>query len=257
MTFSRIGAKMVSMQSNLRALWGVLITVIAIMSGILSLVREFLQFVDPVRFPERSLFLASAQIAFLVSVGFLWWQEKHARIVAETLLDKSKPQFELTTGDTIWQYRVTEGLTAIYVSAGLLNRGEPSVALGWSARYLLNGASEEMELFNIATPHVIQVDDQQVTFTNDNLINVKTLERPLLKGQWVGGRVLCTVRGDRTAQIMAAQFRIEISCADYTGKLYKATYTPSPTPPRTLRLHYSEQLQPARVLPPDSKTSQP
>jgi len=229
---------------NLKTVWGVLITGVAIMSGVLSIVREVLHFVDPAKFPERSIFFASVRVAFLVAVGVLWWQEKRARIVAETLLDRSKPHFELSLGQHIWQYRQDLDLTCFYFLTGLLNRGEPSVALSWNARYILNRHPEPMEIFQIASPHTIAIDDRVVTFTNENLLNVKTLERPVLKGQWIGGRMLLTLPGNRSLQLQAAQFKVELSCSDYAGTTYSAEYVPSGAPARTLLTHFAEHVQP-------------
>lgn len=242
--------------SNLRSLWGMAITVIAFMSGILSIVREVLQFVDPVKFPERSIFFASLRVAFLVAIGLLWWQEKRARIVAETLLEKSKPHFELNLGDLVWQYREDVDLTLFYILTSILNRGEPSVALNWNAKYILNAMSEQMEFYTISTPHEIDLGDRTVTFTNDNLTNVRALETPIQKGQWIGGRILCTVRGNRTAQVLAAQYRIEVTCADYTGAKCSAMYVPAAEPPRTFLTHYAEHVQqPNRALPANPETA--
>ena len=254
MTPSPISANMVFMRDNLRALGGVLIGVIALMSGCLSIVREILQLVDPQRFPERTLFLASLRVAFIASLAFLWWREKRARVVAETLLEKSKPRFDLSLGDTIWHYRADLDKTLWYLLASVLNRGEPSVTLSWTARYLLNGSVEQMEFFQIIDAHTLTINDKQVTFTNENLTNIKTLESPIQKGQWVGGRILCSVPGNRAEQINAAQYRIEVECSDYTGSKCTAIYNPSPVPVKNLLQHYAEKTQPA---PPPPKETGP
>lgn len=239
---------------NLRAFWGVLITVVALMSGILSIVQEILQFVDPAKFPEKPVFFASLRVAFLVAIGLMWWQEKRARIVAETLLDKSKPHFELQLGDIVWQYRAQDNLTLFYLLASILNRGEQSVSLNWKARYILNGIEEPMVFFQIIDALTVNVAQKQVTFTNENLTNIKTLESPIQKGQWVGGRILCTVPGDRSEQIKAAQYRIEVECTDYAGAKAAATYLPSPAPPRVFLQHYSEKTRPLPDMSGDAGT---
>ena len=135
-------------------------------------------------------------------------------------------------------------MTAFYLLASIVNKGEPSVSLNWKARYVLNGAKEPMEIMQISTPHILKVAKKQVTFTNENLTNLKTSEFPVQKGQFVEGRILCAVPGDRVEQIRAAQYNIEVECTDYTGKKSVARYRPSPAPPKSLIQHYAEKTQP-------------
>lgn len=233
---------------NMRPILHFALWVVAIMSGITSLIREVLQFVDPIKYPEKSLFYACLRVACIVALALLWWQEKRARIVAEALLQNSKPRLELGLGNVLWLYRADKDLTVFFVLANVLNRGEPSVTLNWSARYLLNGNTEAMELFQIFGTYDVTVDDQVIHLTNDNLLNLKTLETPIQKGQWVGGRILCTVKGNRTEQIKAVQYAIEVTCEDFLGTKTTAIYKPSSAPAGSLTLHFREKTEKLHTL---------
>ena len=158
-------------------------------------------------------------------------------------MNNSQPKFQLELGNLIWLYRADRDLTVFFISASILNKGEPSVAINWKARYIVTGNPEAMELFNIIGTYEVTVGNEKVGFTNDNLLNLKTLENPIAKGQWIGGRILCTVKGNRTAQVMALQYTIEIECDDYIGSRSIGTYRPDSKPPDRLLVHYKEHLE--------------
>lgn len=59
--------------------------VVALMSGILSLLREFLLFQYPTKFQEPPLFWGCLRVAFGVSLVALWHEERKKRLTAEEL----------------------------------------------------------------------------------------------------------------------------------------------------------------------------
>jgi hypothetical protein len=58
----------------------VIAVAVALMSGILSILREFLLFQYPTKFQERPLFWASVRIAFAISLIVLWYGERQKRL---------------------------------------------------------------------------------------------------------------------------------------------------------------------------------
>jgi hypothetical protein len=76
------------MGKGLRHAFTVIALVVALMSGILSLVREFLLFQYPNRFQEPPLFWACLRIAFGISLIFLWYEERQQRLALEKQLQK-------------------------------------------------------------------------------------------------------------------------------------------------------------------------
>jgi hypothetical protein len=136
------------------------------------------------------------------------------------------------------------------VSASVVNRGEPSVTLSWRGRYKIGESHEEMLMFFLRDSYVVTVKNERLTFTTADLLNVKTLENPVGKGQFVGGRILVTVPGNRTAQIQALQHTIEIACEDYLGTVSSAVYRPSSVPLNALTFHPNEKVE--LVIQPES-----
>ena len=228
---------------NSQTIFKLLLLVVALMTGAFSLVREVLQFVDPVKYPEKSLFFACLRIACILAFAILWWQESRARAKAERELNASKPQFALGLGDIVWLYRDDRDLTVFFILANIINSGQPSVALNWKGRYRLGNSVEDMQIFTIHGTYDVTVGHDRISLTNDNLLNVKALEIPIGKGQFLGGRLLLTVKGDRTAQVKALQHRIEVECTDYLGNKSTAVYIPDPRPSETLSIHYSEKVE--------------
>jgi hypothetical protein len=153
------------------------------------------------------------------------------------------PQLVLSLGNVIWQYRREDNLTVFFISASVLNKGEPSVTLSWKATYKIGTISENMDIYHIMGNYSINVDKERLTFTNGDLVNLKTLETPIQKGQFIAGRLLLAVSGDRTSQVESIQHSIEIECEDYAGNKSTAKYKPDSKPPKTLLTHYKEKRE--------------
>jgi hypothetical protein len=85
--------RIMGMQRGFRRILTVFAVVIALMSGILSLVREFLLFEYPTKFQEPPLFWACLRIAFGVSLIALWYEERQKRLSLEKDL-QPEPSFK-------------------------------------------------------------------------------------------------------------------------------------------------------------------
>jgi hypothetical protein len=144
-------------------------------------------------------------------------------------------------------------MAVFFLLASVINRGEPSVTLNWKGLYKVGNSTEDMEMFHIAGTYTITVDDQRLSLTNENLINLKTLETPVQRGQFAGGRLFLTLPGDRSAQIKSLQHSIEIKCQDYLGNISTALYRPSSMPVKTLLGHYKEKREFIADEPEDAK----
>jgi hypothetical protein len=165
---------------------------------------------------------------------------------------RNRPRLLLSLGNLIWQYRTSDDLTVFFILASLINKGEPSVALNWKVKYRVGTCTETGEIYSITGSYALDINDTRITFTNDNLLNLKTLETPIQKGQFVGGRIFFAVTGNRTDQIKAIQHTIEIECEDYIGNISTAKYQPSPKPVKALLGHYKEKRESIKEEEPNS-----
>ena len=52
-----------------------------------------------------------------------------------------------------------------------------------------------------------------------------------------------TVPGNRVEQVRSCQYWIEVSCADFQGKRYTATFRPDPKPLEALKAFPTEQIR--------------
>jgi len=75
------------MGKGLRHAFTVVALVVALMSGVLSVFREFLLFQFPTRFQEAPLFWACLRVAFGISLIYLWYEERQKRLLAEKALE--------------------------------------------------------------------------------------------------------------------------------------------------------------------------
>jgi hypothetical protein len=68
------------MQKGWFAFVRIVVIVVGLMSGLLSIVREFLLFSNPIRYQEAPLFWASAKVAFiLAAIAYCWIENKEKR----------------------------------------------------------------------------------------------------------------------------------------------------------------------------------
>jgi len=74
------------MGRGFRHAFAVVVLVVALMSGILSLIREFLLFQYPNKFQEPPLFWGCLRIAFGISLVFFWYEERRKRVLLEKSL---------------------------------------------------------------------------------------------------------------------------------------------------------------------------
>jgi hypothetical protein len=149
---------------------------------------------------------------------------------------------QLLTAECYWEYHAAENKTPFFSNTTVLNRREPSVAIGWGARYRLGGSEEEMEPHWIIGSWTMSVGSAQATWTNADLINARTRETPVGRSEMREGKLFLSVPGNRLAQIQARAFSIEIRCSDYSFKMYSQTYRPAAGDLTELRYMHSEDV---------------
>jgi len=228
---------------SLGPLYRVVLLVVALMSGILSLVREGLQIADPSHYSQRPLFFACLRVACILAFSCLWFEERRARKSAESQFNSKRPALDLQLATTVWTYDQARQVTAFFIGASLLNRGEPTVVLNWRATYRIGTSVEPMTRFHINGDYSVQIGNQELILNNANLLPLRVLEQAIGRGQFIAGRVLLAIPGNRKAQVEALQFSIDVECEDYLGTVSKATYTPSSIPLEHLETHHAERVR--------------
>jgi hypothetical protein len=187
-------------------------------------------------------------IMFLVASFLAWNEEYKGRLIAETQLSDRRPKFVFTLGNVVWLYDKNVNKTVFFLIGGILNQGEPSVAISWSAKYMIGTNSEDMTSFHILGTYVVTLDNKKLSITTDDLLATKTYTKKLERGDQRTGRVLLTVDGDRTEQIKSLQYKIEVTCHDYLFTPYIAYYVPSSRPVDGLHYLATENVTPLQPV---------
>jgi hypothetical protein len=178
--------------------------------------------------------LAAAGILFFgIGLYQAWSKERDEKEAAQARFEA--PDFEFIVGTILWRYDPQAKISVFFALASILNKGHRSIARNWKAEYRLGSSTEQMESFFLREPYTIPVGDEQITFENGDLLNVRVAQSAIERGDVAEGRLLFTLPGDRTHQVAGLQYSIRYSCEDYQGKIYWTNYTPSPKPvPRLL-----------------------
>ncbi len=115
----------------------------------------------------------------------------------EARLSDRRPKFIFSISGVLWAYNQQHDLTVFFLSAEIINQGEPSIASQWSAKYSINTASEAMTAFYLNDVYSLTIGNEVIKFTTKDLLNVRTLSEQVERGGHRGGRLLFTVPGNR------------------------------------------------------------
>lgn len=104
----------------------VVLLMVALMSGVLSILREVLALYSPERFTGRLPFWRFVWIAFIISVLFAWALEHNQNLQLRESLDiLTRPNI---SGEvTFTSLASTEGQTVLVLAVDMVNKGAPSV----------------------------------------------------------------------------------------------------------------------------------
>ena len=192
----------------------------------------------------------AAGLCFLFANYKAWERKAKLARELESRLSDRRPKFIFSIGTTLWSYNQQRDLTAFFLSAEIINQGEPSIVSRWSATYGINTVSEAMTPFYITDAYSLTIGNEVIRLTTADLLTAKTLSEQVPRGGHRGGRLLFTVPGNRTAQIESLQYRIDVTCYDYLSTPYTATYIPNPKPIVGGILHLpTEDVKPLQPLP--------
>lgn len=215
---------------RLQGAYTILATILA--GGLGTILRAVLRYYTTL--PELWVTPIWMFFAALVLVALFLWGSKLSTFV-------NYPDFEFSLNTIIWIYNAKEDKTVFYIGSRLLNRGAPSIAQNWTAKYLVGSGAETMKGFYLSEPSVLTVGKERLTIENNDLLSVKTAENAVQRGGAVYGRLVFALPGDRDLQVKSLQFKIEVKVQDYTLREYTALYTPSSEPTAGLLRHPFEK----------------
>ncbi len=189
-------------------------------------------------------------VLIVISVPLFWtgayvaWRKKREDVsrLNTQLLDR-RPNLQLSLEGILYVYDQNMDLTVFVVSTYLSNAGEPSIAKGWGAWFIVNDVPEEMVGFNIRGSYRMTMDNEVLTLTNDSLLQSQVMTHRIERGDAKAGRLIFTVPGDRTAQVNTRQFRIAVQCHDFMDQPTRATFVPDSKPYKGIRSFPGEQVQ--------------
>jgi hypothetical protein len=192
----------------------------------------------------KSYFWGAAVLSFAFANYQAWRSQKELSQTLQANLNDRSAKLQLNLETIIWVHDATLDLTVIVLSAYLLNAGEPSVAIGWGAKYFLGNSTEgeQMTGFYIHGSYSIIVGKEVLKLTNADLLQTSTMTNRLVRGDAKAGRLLFSLPGNRAAQLATLNYHIDVECRDFEGKSVKATFAPTSQPVVGIRHFPTEQV---------------
>ena len=192
------------------AVWSV-----AVMTGILSLLREALSIFAPDLAPPRSLFWNCVIIAFVISASILWYLE-HKKVT------KSHPsltaKFDFITTAPAGEHKFD---SIIVISATIINNGAPSIVDNIAIKVMIEdkwfaGESVLMPKEGI----YLHGDGQTLYFRTTDTLQRKGLDQPIPTGGCAAGPALFLIRGVQAKNIIKPTTVIALTFKDVINKDY-------------------------------------
>jgi hypothetical protein len=205
----------------------------------------------------RSQNVATIVYGVLVMIFFSFgcyiaWSKERDKFELEAVKHEL-PDFKLTLGPVLTSYNPNMDITTICMSVVLLNRGAPSIASGWKARYQSPQIDITIGYFLLPSEEFDWPlsNGQYLVLKRRELIAAKTLTA-IEKGHCAYGRILFEFQGDRRAELANGIGRIWLGCYDYTERLTQEIFQGYSTP--DLNFFADEEVRNPPMLPLDFTT---
>jgi len=202
--------------------WGMLSMVAAVALFVISIVEH-------VREKNVTSYVLCALAAAISFVGgFLAWREENKKYEVEKAQHDS-PNFKLDLISILTNYDPNSNVTTACFAAMLVNRGSPSVAVGWTARY--QSQSIDMTVGYVSPPGDSlewgPIEGQKLVMRRLDMLPARTM-LAIERGHSRHGRVLFEFPGDRRAEIFSGGAQILVGCYDVTQRLCQQTFKTGP-----------------------------
>lgn len=163
-------------------------------------------------------------VVFFCFGAYIAWSKESEKYLNEKQKHE-QPDFKLTLYDVLTSYNPTMDLTTICMSGVLTNRGAPSVATGWRARYQSPQIDTSIGHSNLPTEEYDWTlsDGNIVVLKRRELLPAKTL-KVISKGESAHGRIIFEFQGDRRHELNNGTAQIWLGCYDFTGRLTQEVF---------------------------------
>jgi hypothetical protein len=199
----------------------IVLIMVALMSGILSIIRELISIYAPNRVVGGSLFWRCVWVSFIISAVLLWGIEHGHTIELQERLDSlTKPIIEYRFEQWAFiSFKDSPESTRVFAQIALKNRGAASIVEHWemSMTYpdgtILSGTRE-------AFPHipVFELDANLKLYPEDSLFT-KDTDAPIVTGGKRSGWVLFRFPRPRKDFVVPGSF-MTLSVDDIEGTSY-------------------------------------
>jgi hypothetical protein len=203
------------MSAFLRYVFQIFLLAVAIMSGILALLREALSIFAPQSALSRSLFWNCIIIAFIISATILWFQEHR-----KALSNKPKLNAEFNVSHVAPAGNEKED-SIIVITATITNTGAPSIV-----QHIKIEIGTEEKLIRasfLPLPQeeiVLQGEDRTFTVKTKDELRSKCLSQPIATGGAVNGWLFLLASGLRREIVFKEGTAVILKFDDVLGKRY-------------------------------------
>lgn len=214
---------------------------VALMSGVLSILRELTLIYFPNQVNQRPLFWHCVIIAFIVSMGIIWWQQSKVieTLTSELRIERAKntPNFEIAHGtvvisDAVLDYGPQkEGATTVLLPTTVINHGAPSI-VKTICLYFENIDGKQLS-GQAYMPHQEQLKFQgpkgPISIPTASSLFSRATANPIPTGGQADGFVLFRFPGG-LRQKMAEADALVLEITDHTNKKYTLRISRCDTP---------------------------
>jgi len=176
-----------------------------------------------------TLLLVAVGVGFFCYGCYLAWL-KEMQDKEKVIASIESPDFDLLLSGWTFFYDELKDITVFFLAASVLNKGHDSSVIRWDIEYLVGLDKELPEMPSLVDSYTIPFAKHSISFTNDDLITVKSRESSIRKGQLLDGRILFTLPRDRREQVKHSVPKINVPCCDFLGKKATAIFIPSTIP---------------------------
>jgi hypothetical protein len=197
---------------------------VAFMSGILALIREFLLIHRPDRINEKFLFWRCVMIAFILSSATLWILEHHQTLALQSTLDQlTKPYFVVESQNQA--SGCSDQSTLTFLGVRITNNGADSAVSDYEAYYdseTLNSTKVKTVYLPGRTLKLKYPSGSWYEIPSSGILYNKT--GVIHRGDFIVGRLPLEIPGNRCKELADPKTRITVKVKDYLGNWYSGYF---------------------------------